>query len=240
MFTLFQALRTGENIWMILSDKRLAICADMVTGHGIVCDVGTDHAYLPVYLVQKGICRKVIAGDIGDGPLKFAENTVNKYKMTDKIELVKSNGLENISSDGVTDVIIAGMGAETICGIIANAEWLKKGVNLVLQPMTKAPFLRKWLYGNGYSIIREQGCRDKHFRYTVMQVVHTGEIRNIDDFESYTGKLDSLNDESCDYLSYQADKLKNLSVKLCKNNSTYEDGEKIKAIADKIFMMLER
>lgn len=95
-------------------DKRLKLCADMVSGEGIVCDVGTDHAYLPVELILSGKCEKVIASDINEHPLDAAARTIKKYGVSDKISLVLSDGLENVPLDGVSDIIIAGMGGETI------------------------------------------------------------------------------------------------------------------------------
>mgnify|MGYP000801131552 FL=1 len=75
---------------MITIDNRLKVCADMVSGNGIVCDVGTDHAYLPAYLIENNICDYAIASDINEGPLKFAQQTLIKYHIEDKIRLLKS------------------------------------------------------------------------------------------------------------------------------------------------------
>ena len=104
----------------------------MVSGNGIVCDVGTDHAYLPAYLIENNICDYAIASDINEGPLKFAQQTIIKYHIEDKIRLLKSDGLKNIPSENVSDVVIAGMGGETIAEIISGTQWLKSGVNLSL------------------------------------------------------------------------------------------------------------
>ena len=87
---------------MITLDERLKACAKYVSGKGTVCDVGTDHAYLPAYLILSEKCRNAVAGDINDGPLEFAEQTLNKYKLSDKIKLVKSDGLKNISPENVS------------------------------------------------------------------------------------------------------------------------------------------
>ena len=95
-------------------DNRLKKCCEFVSGRGVVCDVGTDHAYLAAELVLSGKCNKVIASDIKSGPLEAARKTVEKYALSDKIELVLSDGLENIDGLGVSDIVIAGMGGETI------------------------------------------------------------------------------------------------------------------------------
>lgn len=180
---------------MIKPDKRLLACADMVSGKGIVCDVGTDHAYLPVYLIQTGKCSKAIASDISANPLKFAEKNLIKQNMLDKIKLVKSDGLLSVEREGITDVIIAGMGAETICSIIENAEWLSDGINLILQPMTKASYLRKWLYRHKFRIVKETAVEDDRFIYTVINAVYSGVSSEIDDVSENIGKLD-MNDKS--------------------------------------------
>ena len=121
-------------------DKRLEKIAGLVSGKGIAADVGTDHAYLAAELVISGKCSRVIASDVKEGPLASAAKTVERYGISDKVQLVLSDGLAEVPLDGVTDVIIAGMGGETIahilsaakahgmpCGIVAsNPEFLKK------------------------------------------------------------------------------------------------------------------
>ena len=184
----------------MICDNRLLKCASLVSGKGIVCDVGTDHAYLPVYLLENGICTKAIAGDIADGPLEAASATVKKAGLEDKIDVVKSDGLKNISPEGITDVVMAGMGAETISEIIAAAPWLENSVNLVLQPMTKEPYLRKWLYENGYSIVKEEAVSDGDRIYTVINAVFDGFRMTVSDTFAETGMFDLSNEESLKYI----------------------------------------
>ena len=93
-------------------DKRLIACASFVTKNSIAADIGTDHAYLPVYLIKNGISRFVYACDIKDGPLKAAYLTVEQSGYEDKISVIKSDGLDSVPISGVTDVIAAGMGGE--------------------------------------------------------------------------------------------------------------------------------
>ena len=102
-------------------DNRLKKIAELVSGEGIAVDVGTDHAYLAAELVKSGKCSRVIASDVKEGPLESARNTVEKYGVSDNVELVLSDGLENISLNGVSDIVIAGMGGETIAAIMENA-----------------------------------------------------------------------------------------------------------------------
>ena len=135
---------------MILKDKRLLTCAGFVKGEK-VCDVGPDHGYLAAELLLMGKCTWAIAADVNEKPLASAKATLEKYGLTDKAETVLSDGLKNITPDGITDIVIAGMGGELISNILACANWLS-GINLVLQPMTQIPYLRKWLAEKGFNI----------------------------------------------------------------------------------------
>ena len=148
---------------MIPISARLLTCASMVTGD-FVCDIGTDHAYLPVYLVMSGKCRQVIATDIKEGPLSSAKGTLKRYGVSSSIKLVLSDGFDKVDPKSVTDVVIAGLGGENIRDILSSkkAGFLKKGINLVLQPMSKAEVLRTWLAENGFAVLKETAVKDNH------------------------------------------------------------------------------
>ena len=210
---------------MITLDERLKACAEYVSGKGTVCDVGTDHAYLPAYLILSEKCRNAVAGDINDGPLEFAEQTLNKYKLSDKIKLVKSDGLKNISPENVSDVIIAGMGGETISDILAEAEWLRNGVNLILQPMTCAQGLRKWLYKNGYEIISERAVSHDRFNYTVINASYCGYRFNIGSVAENIGKINYSDKDGKLYVLKQIEKMQKIKSGLDmagKSDEAYE------------------
>lgn len=198
----------------------------MVSGKGTACDVGTDHAYLPVYLINENICKNVIAADIADGPLDAARATVEKFKMSSVISVVKSDGLKNVQPDGITDVVIAGMGAETISGIIEAAPWLRNNVNLIIQPMTKIPFLRKWLYLNGFEIVKEEAVSDAEFIYTVMKVRYTGCCIKINETAANTGVFDYSEKLSCEFVKKYAGKMEKIVEGMKKSEkSVNETGE---------------
>lgn len=214
----------------MLIDKRLKLCADMVSGKGTAVDVGTDHAYLACYLAEDGISEKVIACDINDGPIEAAENTVFKRNLSSSVSVIKSDGLDNISPQNVSDVIIAGMGGELISQILSKAEWLKTNkVNLILQPMTKAPELRIWLYQNGYRIISESACADEQYVYTVINAGYCGESKTISTYEAYIGKLGfETYDEQiymqklCIRLEKACDGMKNCGSKISDSEKLHE------------------
>ncbi len=223
---------------MITLDKRLETCAEFISGKGIVCDVGTDHAYLPAYLVMNGKCTEAIAGDINDGPLKYAEQTLRRYELSDKITLVKSDGLKNISPENISDVVIAGMGGETICEIISNAKWLEKNVNLVLQPMTRATHLRRWLYMNGYEIKSEKAVCHERFIYTVINAVYTGNKFKVGFVAENIGRIDYESENGRKYILKQYDKISNIALGLYKAGQESE-AEVFKKSADKLIQILE-
>ncbi len=189
-------------------DSRLKQCADFVSGKGIAADVGTDHAYLAVHLIKSGICRSVVACDLRKGPLDSAKAHILSEGLEDKIKTVLSDGLDGISPCGVSDVIIAGMGGELITEIISRTEWLKENkVNLILQPMTKAPKLRKYLFESGFEIKCEKAVKSDPFIYSVINSVYSGECKKYTDFDLYTGGLDFNDELNREYLRLNAERL---------------------------------
>ncbi len=162
-------------------NPRLQACAAYVGRGSAVCDVGTDHAQLAVHLIETGISERVIASDIGEGPLAAAQRTIEKHGLSSKIRTILSDGLQNIPPEGLTDVVIAGMGGETMVHILETCPFPLTEIRLILQPMTKADVLRQWLYRNGFAIMQETCVRDDRFLYAVMRAEYTG-IRQEPDF----------------------------------------------------------
>ncbi|MCD8328109.1 MAG: class I SAM-dependent methyltransferase [Ruminococcus sp.] len=209
-----------------MTDKRLLKCAEFVSGGNIAVDVGTDHAYLPVYLVEEGISPAAIACDIKDGPLAAAKATVSASGLDEKISIVKSDGLDEVNLSGVSDVIIAGMGGEMIVSILERCEYLKSHkVNLVLQPMTKAHVLRKYLFENGFSIKQECAVTSGSFCYTVINAEFSGEKISVDDFSLYVGKISNATDDDRKYLENLSRRLRtaSLGMKISSDKSPQAD-----------------
>lgn len=175
-------------------DKRLLTIANLIRKNKVVCDIGTDHAYLPCYLINKGICPFVYACDINEKPLLSAKTNVTANGLNDKIRLVLSNGLEKLNPDDIDDIVIAGMGGELIFEILTGVSWTtqsqsKRDKMYILQPMTNVEFLRKNLYTQGFEILSETPVIDnKHF-YTIMQVMYTGNSTIVDNLFLYFGKV---------------------------------------------------
>lgn len=203
-------------------DKRLLLCAEFVRQGMRVADIGTDHAYLPVYLVQNGKITHAIAADINKGPLQSGMETINRCGVSDKVSARLSNGLEKISPDECDDIVIAGMGGELICSIIENAQWLKSpDKHLVLQPMTRPEALRSYLYSNGFEIVREQAEQSDGKIYTVMLARFSGCTETLSDFSARVGKLNPERELDRLYLEKKVSSLKRKhSGLLCCGNET--------------------
>lgn len=204
-------------------DKRLELCAEFVSGRGIVCDVGTDHGYLAVELIKSGKCEKVIASDINPNPLDSARKNVEKYGVSDKVELVLSDGLENIISDGVTDIVIAGMGGETIVKILENYVCSSHSdVRYILQPMTKPEILRKWLCEYGFQKLSEKAVEDGGKIYTVIcaeyeSIDYESNISELTEIESISGFFAHDDEAGKKYRQQKAESLAKASESLRKS-----------------------
>lgn len=186
---------------------RLQLLADMVPEGCQLADVGTDHGYLPVYLLQRRRIRGAVAADIGAEPLAHARRTAEAYGVTG-IDFRLCDGLRDIAPDEVDTVVIAGMGGETIIAILEGAAWTKDGAHtLLLQPMTKAADLRYWLAVNGYGFTEERLVWDKNYLYPVLRVTGGGTPQALTERQALTGVALDNDPLYREYLTQQADKL---------------------------------
>lgn len=150
---------------------RLQLLAELVPVGARLADIGTDHGYLPVWLLQQGRIRAAIAADVGQEPLQHAVRTAKEYGV-DGVEFRLCDGLKGIRADEVDTIVVAGMGGETIIHILSQAPWTAEieKYTLLLQPMTKIGELRRWLCDHGYRFCDERLVWDKDFLYPVMTV----------------------------------------------------------------------
>ena len=129
---------------------RLLAAAELVREGAFIADVGTDHAYLPIYLCLEERIRGGVASDINRGPIERAKENIEKYGLSERISTELTDGLCNIEKYSPEDILVLGMGGELIASIIDAAAWTKNSdIRLCLQPMTHAEHLRKYLYENG-------------------------------------------------------------------------------------------
>ena len=151
--------------------KRLLCCASMVQPGSRVADIGTDHGYLGIYLLQSGAARHVIACDLRKDPLENARRNAKLFGVDGEMELRLSDGLERIRPDEVDTVVMAGMGGDLIQRILSQCPWRKReGLQFILQPQSAGNVLRRWLCEDGFEIQREEPVQDGHFLYTVMDI----------------------------------------------------------------------
>ena len=151
--------------------QRLLACCGYIPQGCRVADVGCDHGYLSIYLVQTGIAFRVYASDIRPGPLESAIKNAQKYGVSEKISFFLSDGVEKLPHDFDT-LVCAGMGADVMVSILSAAPWLQStDYKLILQCQSKTPVLRRYLSETGWSIRREQVLRDGRFLYTVLEAL---------------------------------------------------------------------
>ena len=174
-------------------------------GH-LLCDVGTDHAYLPIWLCQTGVLTPValpdgvqspggalcaIASDVRDGPVERARLHVAAAGLTDRILTVRTDGLSGLESYRPSDITVFGMGGELIVSILERAAFVRSpDVRLILQPMTHPEILRKWLLDNGFSILGELLSAEEHRIYQTVCAAYAPDAcaAPYDDAELLTGR----------------------------------------------------
>lgn len=150
---------------------RLLACARLVHPGDRVADVGCDHGYLGIYLLQEKIASAVLACDVKEMPLLSALSNSRKFGVEGNMRFFQSDGLRSVPRD-FDCLVCAGMGADTILSILEGAPWLRGGsYRLILQCQSKTPMLREYLSGNGWQIAQEEVLQDKTFLYTVMEVL---------------------------------------------------------------------
>lgn len=160
---------------MISLKGRLLQIAEMVDRCDCLADIGTDHAYIPVYLIQAGISKKVIATDIKKEPLEKAKINIDKYNLAGLIELRPGDGLKPINDGECDTFVIAGMGGFLISEILRESlEKVKKAKSVIMQPMYTEEVLRKYLLANGFNISTEVLVRDEGRIYVVMKANYDG------------------------------------------------------------------
>ena len=182
---------------MITLDSRLSLCASFVRQDSKLADIGTDHAYLPVWLCQNGVCKSAVAADINPEPLSRGQLTIAQAGLEDKVKTRLSDGLKSISADEADDIVIAGMGGELIAKIILDCEYSRdKRKHFILQPMTKSELLIERLCQNGFEILSQDCCVASNKCYTVLLVQYSGEKRAYSEVYPYICELKPKENET--------------------------------------------
>ena len=218
---------------------RLQLLAHLVPQGAKLADIGTDHGYLPAYLLQKKQIASAIAADIRPAPLEHARRTAAKYGVEKSLRFLQCDGLAGIGPEDADTIVIAGMGGETIIHILSQAPWTKEGkVLLLLQPMTKQEDLRLWLNENNYAQYAERLVWDKGYLYPVF-TVFGGSRTALSVGEIYGGldiEVDPLGKE---YLTQRIRRLEQAAEGLLKGSDP-ANGHRAQELKEIIHVLTER
>ncbi|KWU49233.1 tRNA (adenine(22)-N(1))-methyltransferase [Pseudomonas palleroniana] len=157
---------------------RLERVAANVPAESRLADIGSDHAYLPVALMHRGVITAAVAGEVATTPFHAAQRTVRDNGLEQHITVRLANGLAAIEpGDGITAISLCGMGGETIRDILDAGKACLSGLErLILQPNGGEQPLRQWLMDNGYSILHEELLHENRFYYEIIVAERAGPV----------------------------------------------------------------
>ncbi len=214
---------------------RMIEIAKMVKTGMVVADIGTDHAFLPIYLVQKGISPRVYACDVREGPLAIAARNIASYGFDDRIETILSDGFEKVPEDAET-AVIAGMGFFTAKKIIEDAgERIQKLKEIIVEVNRDVRQLRRWISDKGYTVSQEKYIHDKGHDYIAIAFC-TENSGPLSEEEILTGTA-LLQKEDPAYQNYchrEIDKIKKI-LTVCQ-----QDDERIPGLENDLHLWLKQ
>ena len=206
-------------------DGRLASAAGLVRQGARFADIGTDHAHLPLALLREGRIESAVCSDINRGPLDSAMANAREAGFFDKIKFVLTDGAAALADEGLTDIAICGMGGELIAAIIEAAPFLKNaGIRLVLQPMSRQGQLRRYLAGEGFTIIKEVYSYSQGKYYVTLCAEYTGTIYEPSLYERELGRAEFLDTGYPECLGYLDARLR-VYEKIARGKRTGGEGE---------------
>lgn len=218
---------------------RLKTIAEMVK-YRTVADIGTDHGYIPIYMAMNDMADRVIACDVNEGPLKKANENIEKYGLGNKIESRLGSGLEPVAKAEVETAVIAGMGGMLITTLLGKDLELTKSIKqLVLSPHLDLYETRKYLHRIGFMIEKEAMLKDEGKFYTVISAVAGNEKYALDqDYLFGKYNLDNKNLVLKEYLGYKLKKLELIKASLA-DAKTENSLSKIKETEKEILLYKE-
>ncbi|MDQ0190462.1 SAM-dependent methyltransferase [Alicyclobacillus cycloheptanicus] len=148
---------------------RLQAIADVIPPGSVVVDVGTDHALLPIYLIQSGVAARVIATDIADGPADVARRNVEAHGLSERISVRCGDGLATVGPGEAQTIVIAGMGGATIRDILAGTPSVVGAARrIIVQPMNLAQHARAYFFTHGFRLVTECALTDGGKYYEII------------------------------------------------------------------------
>lgn len=152
--------------------KRLSAVAGLIRTGRRLADVGTDHGYIPIYLIQNKVCDYAIAMDIGKGPLERAKEHIGRYGFEDRIETRLSDGVQQLKPQEADCMVVAGMGGLLTIHILENGrDVIASMKECVLQPQSEIGKVRKYLWNNRFAIVEEDMILEDGKFYPMMRVI---------------------------------------------------------------------
>ena len=223
-------------------NERLLTASRLIRDDAVLADVGTDHAYLPIYMLAQKKIRFAVLSDINEGPLSKARENVRLSGFSNLVTLKLCNGASELAGLGITDYAVCGMGGELIAEIIKAAPHLKdSSVNLILQPMTRPEALRRFLCENGFRIIKELYVTDEGKHYVCMLASYSGECESFCDADIHFGRESVFYDnKSSSFYAYMEAKCRSLERVIAGKRSGGADCEKEEALLSSLRKRLEK
>lgn len=166
--------------------------AEMVPKCNCIADIGTDHAFLPINLIEEGKCNYAIASDIKEGPVKVASRNIFNNRLQDRIETRMGSGLDVVKVGECEVIVIAGMGGLLICEILENnCEIAHTTKQIIVQPMNAQKEVRHFLLSNGYEIVDERSARDGKHVYLAIRCMYSPHTSILpkDKIDLHTGNI---------------------------------------------------
>ena len=221
--------------------KRLQAVADLVTEGASVADIGTDHGYIPIYLVERNIAKKVIALDINRGPLERARMHIVGHGLKGKIETRLSDGLQKVVPGEVDTMIAAGMGGGLVIKILTEGKNVVEELDaMILQPQSEIGKVREFLNKNHLQIIKEDMVEEDGKFYPMMKVMH-GEPETYSICEYIYGKklLENKHPVLKKYLDREIEIKKSVFNQLFKHQNSASAMERLDEVKKEIVLTQE-
>jgi tRNA (adenine22-N1)-methyltransferase len=228
--------------------KRLELVAKMVSPGGVIADIGTDHGYVPIYLIENNICDRAYAADINKGPLERADAHIRECGLADKIETVLSDGMAKLQGRGINKVIVAGMGGELICKIVDNSPIVDELDEMVLSPHSDIYKVRKCILEKGFCIIDERMVKDAGKYYIVIKCIRTDSKESFqhrcgyDEFELTYGRMlfENKDEVFFEYLNNKIDKYNSIMQGLGDSDSARAKYEELSRKSEQCKIAIEK
>jgi tRNA (adenine22-N1)-methyltransferase len=173
--------------WETRLPPRLMAVAGQVPACARVLDIGTDHAWLPIWLVRNGRCQAAVAIDNKEGPLRAAKSHILEAGLDDRIQVLQSNGLENVQTGPDDVLVLAGLGGYEIMDILGSSRLECKAI--IIQAQKTLPGLRSWLSGHGYEITAEKLVRENGRFYVILSCQPAAGVQQFSPLEEWAGPV---------------------------------------------------